>query len=234
MARREFRSSATSSKVVGYVRVSTDEQALGPEAQRVALARWCNANGAELVTVHHDLGISGATELERRPGLLAALDALRTSGAGVLLVAKRDRLARDVVVAAMVERLAERAGARVLTADGTGNGDGPESGLMRGIIDVFSQYERALIRARTKAALAVKKSRGERVGEIPFGYRLGNVGSHLEANKQEQETIGLIVRLRRQGLTIQAIVDQLTATGVPARGSRWHATTVSRLLRRAA
>lgn len=234
MARRQFRSSATSSKVVGYVRVSTDEQALGPEAQRAALAKWCAANNAELVAVHHDLGISGGAELERRPGLLAALEALRTSGAGVLLVAKRDRLARDVVVAAMVERLTERAGARVLTADGTGNGDGPESGLMRGIIDVFAQYERALIRARTKAALAVKKSRGERVGEIPFGFRVGNVGSHLEANKQEQETIGLIVRLRRQGLTISAIVDRLTQDHVPARGSRWHATTVSRLLRRAA
>lgn len=234
MARRQFRSSATSSKVVGYVRVSTDEQALGPEAQRAALAKWCTANGAELVAVHQDLGISGGAELERRPGLLAALEALRTSGAGVLLVAKRDRLARDVVVAAMVERLAERAGARVLTADGTGNGDGPESGLMRGIIDVFAQYERALIRARTKAALAVKKSRGERVGEIPFGFRLGNVGSHLEANAQEQATIGLIVRLRRQGLTISAIVDRLTQDRVPARGSRWHATTVSRLLRRAA
>ncbi len=74
----------------------------------------------------------------------------------MLLVAKRDRLARDVVVAAMVDRLAERHGARVLAADGTGNGDGPEAMLMRGIVDVFAQYERALIRARTKAALAVK------------------------------------------------------------------------------
>lgn len=234
MGRSRTRSLVSPSRVVGYLRVSTDEQTLGPEAQRAALQKWCTANCAELVAVHQDLGISGGADLEDRPGLLAALDALRTVGAGVLLVAKRDRLARSVMVAAMVESLTERAGARVLAADGAGNGDSPEAGLLRSMMDAFAQYERALIRARTKAALAVKKSRGERVGEVPFGFMPGNCGSHLEANKQEQEIIGLIVRLRRQGFTIQAIVERLMETGVPARGSRWHATTVSRLLRRAA
>ena len=47
------------SKVVGYLWVSTEEQTLGPEAQRVAIERWCTTNGAELVAVHADQGISG-------------------------------------------------------------------------------------------------------------------------------------------------------------------------------
>jgi len=89
---------------------------------------------ASLVAVFEDHGISGGAPLERRPGLLSAMDARSEHGAPVLLTAKCDRLARDVVVAAMVERLAERQGARVLTADGTGNTEGPKGMLMRGRI----------------------------------------------------------------------------------------------------
>ncbi|MGH9601658.1 MAG: recombinase family protein, partial [Terriglobales bacterium] len=68
--------------------------------------------GAALAEVFTDEGVSGGVSLDQRPGLLAALVALKDHDASVLLVAKRDRLARDVLVAAMVERLAERTGAR--------------------------------------------------------------------------------------------------------------------------
>ena len=127
------RALADSAKVVGYVRVSTDEQTLGPAAQRAALERWCAAHGAQLVATYSDDGVSGAAELDRRPGLVAALAALKTHGAGVLLVAKRDRLARDNYVSAIVHRLVERSGATVRSADG--DGDGPEAVLMRRIAD---------------------------------------------------------------------------------------------------
>ena len=224
---------ASPRRAVGYVRVSTDEQHLGPDAQRRALATWCSTHGVELVAVFEDLGVSGGAELEKRPGLMAAIDGLAVHTAGVLLVGKRDRLARDVVLAAMIERLAVRAGARVLAADGNGNGDGPEGELMRGIVDVFSQYERALIRSRTKAALAVKQARGERVGEIPYGAKLSADGSRLEPEPSERKAIERVRQLRAAGLTIKAIAEKLNADGQPARGSRWHPTTVARLLRRA-
>jgi DNA invertase Pin-like site-specific DNA recombinase len=217
--------------------VSTEDQNLGPDAQRAALERWCAANGAELVAVHEDHGVSGAAPLEKRLALMAALDALKAHGAGVLLVAKRDRLARDAMVAAMVERLAERTGARVMTADGAGNGDGPEGQLMRGIMDVFAQYERALIRSRTKAAMAVKKAKGERTGgpgaEL-FGYRDAADGIHLEENPAEQEVIATVRVLRAAGRSIRGIADQLNLDGVPARGARWHPTTVANVLNRMA
>lgn len=229
------RPSAFPSRVIGYVRVSTDDQNLGPEAQRAALARWCEANGVDLVAVHEDLGVSGGAELDKRPGLLAALEDLRAQHAGVLLVAKRDRLARDVVVAAMVERLVERDGARVLTADGTGNGDGPEAALMRGIVDVFAQYERALIRARTKAALAIKKGRGERVGAVAYGFRLAADGIHLLADPLEASAVALVRTLRSQGLALRAIAERLTEAGhAPRGGGRWHPQTIANIARAAA
>ena len=154
-------------RAIAYMRCSTNRQDLSPETQREAIRSWAKRNDVTVVAWHFDKGVSGGAALEKRPELVAAIDAVKRESAGLLVVAKRDRLARDVLTAALVERLCERHGARVQSADGTGNGDGPEAQLLRGVIDVFAQYERAIIRSRTKAALAVKKANGERVGGIP-------------------------------------------------------------------
>ncbi|NVL83979.1 recombinase family protein, partial [Escherichia coli] len=75
------------------------------------------------------------SDLDDRPGLVAALADLRLLGAGVLAVAKRDRLARDVYVASTIERAVERCGARIVAADGTANGETPADAFMRSILD---------------------------------------------------------------------------------------------------
>ena len=218
-------------RVVAYLRVSTEDQNLGPEAQRAAIDRWCKANGAAIVAVHEDLGVSGGTPLDQRPGLLAALDSVAAHKAGVLLVAKRDRLARDVMVAAMVERLVDRAGARILAADGTGNADGPEGALMRVIVDAFAQYERALIRARTKSALAVKKTRRERTGGVPYGWRLAADGVHLEEDAAEAAVVEAARELRAQGMPLRAVAAALEERGLrPRTGRAWHPQAVARLV----
>ncbi|MCA9570419.1 MAG: recombinase family protein, partial [Myxococcales bacterium] len=139
---------------VADLRCSTDRQELSPDAQRGAIEAWAGGAGVRVVAWHEDLGVSGGADLEKRPGLLAALDAVRTEGAGVLVVAKRDRIARDVLTDALVQRLCEREGATVVSADGVANGDRPEDQLMRSIVAAMAAYERALISARTRAALA--------------------------------------------------------------------------------
>ncbi len=232
MARRRKRHDADPSKAVGYIRVSTDEQALGPEAQREALNAWCERHDARLCAIFEDIGVSGGAPLEKRPGLNAALDALALEGAGVLLVAKRDRLARDIVIAAVVERLVERGGARVLSADGTGNGDGPEHQLMRNLIMAFASYERALIGARTRAALRVKKAKGKRVGAIPYGYRLAEDGETLKPDPTEQTVVGIVKSMRKKGGSLRAIADELTRRAFATRtGGYWHVQTISNIAR---
>ena len=176
---------------VGYIRASKGEQRLTPDAQREAMRIWCDREGVELVAVFEDLGVCGATEIDKRVGLLGALEALGEHGAGVLVVAKRDRIGRDVFVCAMVERLAARAGAVVACASGAGNGEGPEALLMRRLLDAFAEFERALIRTRTREALAVKRRRGERIGSVPYGWRLASDGVHLVADEDEQRIIRL-------------------------------------------
>jgi site-specific DNA recombinase len=213
------------------VRVSTDEQVLGPESQRAAIERWCAAKNVTLAGVFTDRGISGGAPLDKRPGLVAALAALRTHNAGLLLVAKRDRLARDTLLAAMVERLAEQHGATVQSADGTGDGDGPEAVLMRRIVDAFAEYERLVIRARTRAALALKRSRGERTGGIPYGYRLAADGVHLEPCRTEQKVLRLVRRYHERGLPLRRIAARLQARGLsPRSGRRWHPQTIASIV----
>ena len=103
-------------KVVGYVRVSTGEQALGPEAQRTAMLSWCEAQGSKMVDVFCDHAVGGAAPADQRPGLSAALAGVKQHGAGILLVATRDRLARDSLVAALVEQRAQELGASIRSA----------------------------------------------------------------------------------------------------------------------
>lgn len=220
---------------IGYLRVSTDEQRLGPEAQRAAVEAWAAREGVHVTAWHVDAGVSGATPIEGRPALCAALAALREHGAGVLVVAKRDRVARDVVIAALVERAATAAGARLVSADGTGNGDAPEGAMMRGIVNVFAEYERGVIRARTTAALAAKRARGERTGELPYGYRLAVDGVALEADEAEQGVLQAVRELRAAGLSHRAIVRELGARGLVSRAGRpFGQTQVARLLAKAA
>ena len=113
-------------RAIAYIRCSTSRQDLSPDAQRAAITAWAEREAVEVVAFHEDIGVSGGTEIDKRPGLLAATEALRTEGAGILVVAKRDRLAPDVLTSAVVERLCERTGARVASADGTGK---PRKGL---------------------------------------------------------------------------------------------------------
>ena len=215
------RKTAGDSKVaVGYLRVSTEDQNLGPEAQRAAIERWATAHGVDVVAWCEDLGISGGASADKRPGLMGALAALKEHHAGWLVAAKRDRIARDTVVAAMVEQAAARVGATVATADGASDGAGPEGQLFRQMLDTFAQYERGVIRARTRAALAVKKSRGERTGMIPFGFQLSADGVHLEPNPGEQTIVEKVRALRAGGMTLQSIADALDEAGLVSRAGR--------------
>jgi DNA invertase Pin-like site-specific DNA recombinase len=222
-------------RAVVYLRVSTDEQAasgLGLEAQEAACRAYCAAHGYAVGSVHADEGVSGSTPVDRRPALTEALGAL-TRGA-VLVAAKRDRLARELHVAAVLEQTARKAGASVETPDAPSSDD-PFAVALRGMLDVFAQLERAQIAARTKAALAAKRARGEKTGgALPFGRTLAEDGRTLAADPREAEALGLIRALRSEGLTLRAIVDRLNAQGVPARGARWHLTTVATLCKREA
>jgi DNA invertase Pin-like site-specific DNA recombinase len=215
--------------VIGYIRVSTEEQSLSVDAQRQALLRWCQAHQTPLRAIYEDIGVSGGTPLEKRPGLLQALQALTRDS--LLLVVRRDRLARDTLTAALAERFAQHAGAHIVTVSGEGNGDGPEAQLMRTILDAFAQYEKALIVLRTKAGLARKREKAERLGMVPYGKRLAADRVHLLDHPTEQAVIATVRALRTSGLSYRAVAAELNRRGLTNRvGGRFTHTQVVRML----
>ena len=214
---------------IAYVRVSKDDQKLGPEAQRASVEAWAAREGVQVASWHVDDGVCSVTPIAERPGLVAALAALREYGAGVLVVAKRDRIARDVVLTAMVERAAQAAGAAMVSAAGEGNGTTPSDQFMRTVIDGAAQYERALIRSRTKAALAVKKARGECVGQVPYGFVRD--GDLLVPVPAEQLVITRARELAASGLSLRSVARELASEGRGSRtGATFSACQVARML----
>ncbi len=111
----------------------------------------------------------------------------------------------------------------------------PQKAWTRETLDLARAYERAIIRSRTRAALAAKRSRGERIGTLPYGYRLATDGLHLEADGAEQAVITSVRQLAGEGLSQRAIVTHLAGRGVVGRkGTPLQQTQVSRMLVRAA
>jgi DNA invertase Pin-like site-specific DNA recombinase len=209
---------------VAYLRVSTEEQHLGPEAQRMAITRWAELGKVTVVSWRTDAGVSGAADVADRPSLGAALDDLVAHKAGVLVVARRDRLARDVVIAATIERTALRCGARVLSADG------PADQFMRTILDGAAAYERALIRARTRAALKARRAQNKRAGNVPWGYDADAEGS-LRDNPREREVVERVISLRASGSSLRGIVKALADDDARSRtGNSLRLTQVVRIL----
>lgn len=234
---------ADPTRAIALVRASTDRQDLSPAAQTRAINTFAKAHGITVVKVYEEIAVSGGAAIEDRPVLLEAIDAVRTHDAGVFIVSKRDRLARDVVVAGLITRLVERNGGVVRTADGIGNGEDAESKLLAGIVDLFAQYERAVIKGRTRAALALKRSRGEALGGslAPFGLKFargrrqgGKAVKVLVPKPDEQRTVSRILALRRRGRSLAAIAKLLNQSGVPSKaGGKWFPATVARVLKAA-
>lgn len=206
-------------RAVAYLRVSTDDQQLGPEAQRAAIEAWARGAGVAITAWCSDLGVSGAADLADRPGLQLALDTIAAERVGALVVAKRDRLARDSLIALTLERDVARHGGRIVSADGVGNGSTAADEFMRSILDGAAAYERRLIAQRTSAALRAKRARGERPGEVPFGWSADEKGK-LHPHPDELATMARARELRALGLAQRAVVRELEGEGHRGRTGR--------------
>lgn len=219
-------------KVVGYVRVSTEQQAsdgVSLAAQREKIEQYCALYDLDLIAVVEDAGQSAKT-LERE-GLRQALDSLNDDEASALIVSKLDRLTRSVAdLSILLEKyFASRfdlvsVGEQVNTGTAAGR-------LVLNVLMSVSQWEREAISERTKTALQFKKSQGQRVGSIPYGFELAADGGAMEENPEEQEIIRAVLKFHQAGLSLGKIAAQLGAHGYTSRGGgKWHPQTVKNII----
>ena len=211
--------------VIAYLRVSTtaERQELGASAQRHAISQWAEREGATVAAWYTE-EVSGGAALDKRLVLLEAIAAVREHCAARLVVQRLDRFSRDPMSAALAEAELRRHGATLAVAEGAGDGEDPSAQLVRGILLSVARFEKAMIAARIRAALGVKKRRGEIVGEAPFGSRVGADGKTLEECPTEQAIVLRIVALSETyGRSEREIVALLKAEGLrsPRSGAGW-------------
>jgi site-specific DNA recombinase len=212
-ARRE---SAPPIPAVSYVRVSSDEQGerYGPDVQRRAIADYAERAGLDLVAEFADIGVSGTTPLEERPGLSAAFEAVGEGRAEVLVCSTFSRLARDTLTALLAERAFKDAGAEVVFAEGI-NGDGDAVEMMREMMHSFAGFERKQLVRRLREARQAKADQGGfAVGPAPYGYR--SVRGELEPEPETAEVVRRIFADVTRGVTPGKVARALNAEGVPS------------------
>ncbi|MBR1194370.1 recombinase family protein [Bradyrhizobium sp. AUGA SZCCT0160] len=220
-------------RAIAYLRVSTQRQhrsGLALDAQRAAIERFA-ANESFTIAgeyIEAETG-KGADALERRPQLAAALAAAK-AGKCCVVVAKLDRLSRDVAFVAglMAQRVP------FIVAE-LGRDADP---FMLHLYAALAEKERRLIAERTTAALAAKKAAGARLGNRRNLEYAGSVGRATLVDAADQFALGLVPAvqaIRATGATtLESIAIELNQRGIKsARGGRWHRSAVRNLLERA-
>lgn len=219
---------------IAYIRVSTQKQGksgLGIEAQREAIRRFCDTEGITLLAERVEVETGkGSDALDRRPQLAAAMaDAKRAKA--TVVVAKLDRLSRDV---AFISDLVARRVVPFTTVE-LGLDADP---FMLHIYAALAEKERAMISARTKAALAAKKASGAVLGNrtnlAAASVKGAQAGSDA-ADAFALNILPIVNQIRTSGaVTMRAVAAALNARGVrTARGGAWHPMTVANILARA-
>lgn len=223
-------------KVVGYVRVSTEEQAINGvslDAQEEKIRAYCQAKGWRLTEGIRDQGIS-AKNLNR-DGLQSVLKQIPKRngkrGFDALIVTKLDRLTRSVGDLAHLNRLFDLNKLSFVSIQESVDASTASGRLFHNIVVVLSEWERGVISERTQEALQHKRRHGKLAGELPYGFRLGKDRETLIPIEQEQATLRKIKKLMDSGVSFRKIADRLNQLGVPTKkGKLWFGASVKSVL----
>ena len=219
-------------KAILYTRVSSAEQGksgLGLQAQFNLIIDFCKAENIEVITHYEEIETGkGFDALDKRPQLAKALAHAKKEGAS-LIVAKLDRLSRNV---AFISALMETKVSFIVAQLGK-----DADAFMLHLYAALSEKERELISTRTKAALAVLKAKGVKLGNpnsLDKARLSSNATNKKEATDFADVVLPTVLQFRNQGDTLPVIADKLNNMGVKTRrNGKWHASTVANILKRA-
>jgi site-specific DNA recombinase len=219
-------------KAIGYARVSTDKQAdrgVSLDAQTEKIRAMVVVHGADLADIIVEAGESAKSL--NRPGMQRLLALVDAGEVQAVIVAKLDRLTRSVRdLCELLEKFERRGVALISVAESLDTGSAAGR-LVLNIMTAVSQWEREAIGERTRDALSHKRSNGERVGNIQFGYRLGAYGKHVVPDASEQAVIDAIGDMRASGTSLRRIASDLNNRGFRTRrGSPWRLESIARVV----
>ncbi len=225
-------------KAAAYLRVSTEgqvgEDKFGLAAQREAVEQYATAQGLEIVAWYEDDGMSGGT-LDR-PGLMTLLEAAKSHAFEAVVVAKMDRIARDLMAQLWIEKELLKAEVELVSAAEPFRGNDPANVLFRQIIGAFAQFEKSRIAERMSGGRRQKASRGGYSGGgAPTGYLARRGGKVLDVDPDGARLVLRTFALRDAfpNDSLQTLADRLNAEGFTGpKGGRLFPMQVKRILDR--
>ncbi len=228
-----YEKDTTMKPAIGYIRVSTTDQAdegVSLDAQRAKLHAWALLHDYELLAILEDAGISGK-RADNRPGLQEALK-LACEHKAPLVVYSLSRMARSTKDAIEILDHLRRCGADLVSITEQIDTTSAAGKMMYRLLAVFAEFERDLVSERTKAAMAHLKAQGKCCGQVPYGWNKQTDGTLVE-NAQEQRHIRFMQEWRADGWTLQTIADGLNNSMVPTKSGngRWASKTISTILK---
>ena len=228
--------SPTINKVIGYCRVSTDNQKDEGtiDLQRQALRDYAKAKGFELVRTFEDEGISGG--LEDRPALaelFSYLEDKKNKDIDGVLIYKLDRLARDLYIQEhLIKKLESLNKGLISTKEPDLASGDPMRKAFRQFMGIVAELEKAFITMRLSAGRIskIKVKQKYAGGGKALGYNIK--GKDLIIDQKQAETVRRIFKLRRHShKSLWEIAKELNTQSIPtARGGKWHAGTVKYIL----
>jgi site-specific DNA recombinase len=215
-------------RVLGYVRVSTAEQAekgWNLDEDKRLIHEMCETKGWELVAIFSDPGLQG--DDPDRPGLLKLLAAL--DSADLVLMRQQDRISRDPIIWGTCAAAFQKAGVRVETFTGPIDLDTPQGRFVADMMAAVGKLEKGQIAQRVRQSKDARTRAGlPPGGKRPYGYRYESkllVVDRVEA--------AVVVRMFEMALATsqRRIAHLLNAEGIPAaKGGRWVQSMVARIL----
>lgn len=195
-------------KAIGYIRVSTEDQAregISLDNQEAKIKAYATLNGLDLVEIVKDAGISGKTL--NRPGIARVLKMIEAREIEAIIVYKLDRLSRKTLDNLTLIESFDSNGIAFHSIMEKIDTKSAQGRFFLTILSALAQMERDLIAERTRDALAHKKAKREWTGRIPFGYRVED--SHLVEDAEAMKTIQKAKRMKTDGKSIRDISEAL-------------------------
>lgn len=224
-------------KAIAYVRVSTEEQSsegVSLDAQESRVRAYAQMRGLNLVAIYREEGVSAKIPLRQRPEGSRLVGAIAKKQAKHVIAVKLDRLFRNAADALTQTEQWDKARCALHVIDMGGSAIDTASAMGRMFFTMtaaFAELERNMISERTKSALGHKKASSRAYTRItPLGF--DRIGDALVRNESEMETVRLILRMRSEGRSLQAIARALNEAGAATKqGGLWYAVTVQKALR---
>ncbi len=218
-------------KTIGYVRVSTQEQAqsgFSLSAQRGKIESFAHATAREPIDeVLVDDGFSGSS-LER-PAMTDLLERIERREIAAVIVTKLDRLSRNLRDILDVLERCQRTDTALLSASESLDTSSAVGRMAIHMLGSFAEFERGRVAERTSDVLGHRrKSRKVYCARTPFGYRRD--GDNLVAVPEEQSALEEMRRMHSAGDTYSAIAAMLEARGIAPRGAKWYPSSVRAVL----